>query len=207
MVLRLRRRRAADHRRSRRLGKLAQRLDGLADELGDVVERAQADSVTARAVASLERLVELDEALARCAEAAASLPSVDLAVARVEIDGVPRVATAGAGALGVAEPGGGDAPQTTATRYYYAAGGQAPAGVGTAVAVPLEADGRRLGSLTVYGRIGAAPVPDDELDELEAISRRSAPAIGTARRPVGVEPPRAAQTTPSAAHTSTRPSR
>ena len=94
VVLLLRRQRAADHRRSRRLGKLAERLDGLADGLGDAVDRAQADSVTARAVASLDRVVELDEALARCAEAAASLPSVDLAVARVEIDGVPRVATA-----------------------------------------------------------------------------------------------------------------
>jgi diguanylate cyclase (GGDEF)-like protein len=104
--------------------------------------------------------VELDEALARCAEAAAALPSVELAVARIEIDGVPLVATAGAEARPVEAP--------TAR---------------TGVAVPLEVDGRRLGSLTVYGRGVAPPVPGAELDVLQAISRRSAPAITTAKRP------------------------
>lgn len=159
LALRRRSRRTAE-RRLAGLTELAARLDVLADDLGVAVERARADSLRARAVESLDRLVELDEALARCAEAAAALPSVDLAVARVEIDGVPLVATAGAEAHPVETP--------TAR---------------TGVAVPLEVDGRRLGSLTVYGRGVAPPVPGDELDVLQTISRRSAPAISTARRP------------------------
>jgi len=159
LALRLRSRSAAE-RRLAGLTDLAGRLEVLADDLGIAVERARADSIRARALESLDRFVELDEALARCAEAAAALPSVDLAVARIEIDGVPLVATAGVEAIPVESP---------AAR--------------TGVAVPLEVDGRRLGSLTVYGRGVAPPVPGDELDVLQAISRRSAPAITTARRP------------------------
>jgi diguanylate cyclase (GGDEF)-like protein len=159
----VRKRRAAE-RRSAGLAELAERLDVLSDGLGDAVERARADSLRARTVGSLDRFVELDEALARCAEAAASLPSVDLAVARVEVDGVPWVATAGS----EGPPAG-----SSTTR--------------TAVAVPLEVDGRRLGSLTVYGRTGAPPVPGEELDALQAISHRSAPVIGAARRHSRIE--------------------
>ena len=135
-------------------------------------------------VESLDRVVGFDEALARCAEAAAALPSVDLAVARVEIDDVPRVATRRRRA-GRAEPGRGDRYQTTATRYYYA-----PQPAGVAPPSPCRRGrGRRLGTLTVYARSGAPPVPGDELDALQAISRRSAAALAVARRPVVAPPP------------------
>jgi diguanylate cyclase (GGDEF)-like protein len=125
-----RKRRAAE-RRSAGLVELAARLNALSTGLGDAVDRAHADSLR-------------------------SLPSVELAVARVEIDGVPLIATAGFERE------------------------KAPSRTG--VAVPLEVEGRRLGSLTVYGRTGEPPVPGDELDALQAISRRSAPAIGSAPR-------------------------
>jgi len=150
LVLVVRKRRAAE-RRSAGLARLAERLDVLAAGLSGAVERARADVLRARTIASLDRFVELDEALARCAEAAAALPSVELAVAKIQIDGGELIATAGLERE--SEPSG------------------------TGVAVPLEVDGRRLGSLTVYGRAGAPPVPVDELDALQAISRRSAPAI------------------------------
>jgi diguanylate cyclase (GGDEF)-like protein len=165
LVLQMRKRRAAE-RRAAGLSELAERLDAQARGLGDAVERARADSLRARTIGSLNRLADVDEALARCAEAAASLPSVELAVAKVEIEGVPRMAVAGA-----------DPPAVDPTRAR------------TGVAVPLEADGRRLGSLTVYGRTGAPPVPGEELDALQAISRASAPVIQTAPESVGAKRP------------------
>jgi diguanylate cyclase (GGDEF)-like protein len=161
LALLVRRRRSAERRRAG-LAELARRLDVLAEGLGDTVDRAHAETLRARKVESLDRYVELDEALARCAEAAASLPSVELAVARVDIDGVPVIATAGVEG--------------------------APAKSRTAVAVPLEVEGRRLGSLTVYGRSGAPPVPGDELDALQTISRRSAPMLRSAPRLTVVAP-------------------
>lgn len=151
----VRKRRGATARASG-LNELAERLDVLSHGLAAAADRARAETLRARKVESLDRFVELDEALARCAEAAASLPSVELAVARVDVDGVRLIATAGL---------------------------ERESRLGrSGVAVPLEVDGRRLGSLTVYGRSGESPVPGDELDVLQAISRRSAPVLGSAPR-------------------------
>jgi diguanylate cyclase (GGDEF)-like protein len=194
VALLVRARRAADLRLARRLSDLDERLDVLAHDLGHTAERARQDSLRARTVESLERAVEVDEVLARCAEAAASLPSVAVAVARIEIDGVPRVATAGFNALSAAAPdfGRADAAQPShysPTRYYYPAEEPGPAGVRPAVAVPLEVEGRQLGSLTVFGRGEEPPVAGDELEALQAISRRGAPALETARSLEGAERP------------------
>ena len=164
LVLQIRKRRAAERRAAGRT-ELAERLEVLAHGLASAVERARADSLRGRTIGSLERLADVDEALARCAEAAASLPSVELAVARVEIAGVSRVASAGF-----------DSPLDGSTSR-------------TGVAVPLEVDGSRLGSLTVYGHGSTPPVPGEELDMLQAISRASAPAIRAARDRVDVTRP------------------
>ena len=113
-----------------------------------------------------DRVVGFDEALARCAEAAAALPSVDLAVARVR---------------GRRRPAGRDGGRRRAGR-----GDRDPPDAGSAVPLEVEAAAR---TLTVYARSGAPPVPGDELDALQAISRRSAAALAVARRPVVAPPP------------------
>ena len=59
----------------------AARMDALARELGLTVERVREDALRARLVESLGQALDLDEVLARCAEAAASLHGVAGAIA------------------------------------------------------------------------------------------------------------------------------
>ena len=84
----LRARRSSDRRLARGLLEMGKRMDALAHELGQTVEKVRADAMRARIVESLGQALDLDEVIARCAEAAASLPGVAGAIVRVEVDGV-----------------------------------------------------------------------------------------------------------------------
>ena len=66
-------------------------MDALAGELATTVEKIREDSVRARIVESFGQALDLDEVLARCAEAAASLHGVAGSTIAVEVDGVPLV--------------------------------------------------------------------------------------------------------------------
>ena len=70
-------------------------MDPLAGELTRAVTEAQENATRARIVESLGQALDLDEVLARCAEAALSLPGVSGAVVRVEVDGSQHSAAAG----------------------------------------------------------------------------------------------------------------
>ena len=70
-------------------------MDGLAHELGAAVEQVREDAFGARIVESLGQELDLDEVLARCAEAAAALHGVAGALAEIEIEGGRLVAAAG----------------------------------------------------------------------------------------------------------------
>ena len=63
----------------------------------ETVEKVQEDGIRARIVESLAQPLDLDEVLARCAEAAASLPGVAGALVTVELDGIPHTAQSGLG--------------------------------------------------------------------------------------------------------------
>jgi diguanylate cyclase (GGDEF)-like protein len=181
----LRTRRASDRRLSVGLLAMGERMDVLARELAHTVERVRADALRARLLESLGQSLDLDEVIARCAEAAASLPSVAGALVRVEVDGVALVATAGldpelAGA--VSGPPDGSRVRAVGISYRYPAGALALTVLRSAIAVPLEVEGRQLGFLTVFGRGDEPPVADTEFEALEAIARHAAPAIENARR-------------------------
>jgi diguanylate cyclase (GGDEF)-like protein len=178
-------RRASDRRLARGLREMGERMDVLAHELEHAVEKVREDALRARIVESLGQALDLDEVITRCAEAAASLSSVAAAVVRVEVDGESLVATAGldpelAGA--VSGPPDGSRVRAVGISYHYPAGAAAPTAMRSAIAVPLEVDGRQLGFLTVFGRGEEPPVADAEFEALEAIARHVAPAIENARR-------------------------
>ena len=86
-VIVLRSRRASDRRLDAGLLVIGERMDALARELATTVERVREDALRARIVESLGQALDLDEVLARCAEAAASLHGVAGAVVAVEVDG------------------------------------------------------------------------------------------------------------------------
>jgi diguanylate cyclase (GGDEF)-like protein len=179
----VRSRKASDRRLARAMLEMGERMDVLARELAHTLEKVREDALRARIVESLGQALDLDEVMARCAEAAASLPSVAGAVVRVEVDGATLVAAAGldpelAGA--VSGPPDGSRIRAVGISYHYPAGDAAPTAMRSAIAVPLEVDGRQLGFLTVFGQ--GDELTEAEFDSLEAIARHAAPAIANARR-------------------------
>lgn len=180
----LRARRSSDRRLARGLLEMGKRMDALAHELGQTVEKVRADAMRARIVESLGQALDLDEVIARCAEAAASLPGVAGAIVRVEVDGVPLVAAAGLEAANPEAVGGppdGRWVRAVGISYHYAAEQDEPAALRSAIAVPLESEGLHVGFLTVFGRHEEPPVAGAEFQTLEAIARQTGPAIESAR--------------------------
>lgn len=185
----LRARRASERRVARALSGMRERMDALADELGQTVERVREDALRTRLVESLGQALDLDEVIARSAEAAASLPGVAGALVRIEVDGVALVASAGldgdptspdsAGAVG--GPPDGSRVRAVGISYHFPAGSEELTAMRSAIAVPLESEGRQIGFLTVFGRGEEPAVAGTEFQTLETIARHTGPAIGNAR--------------------------
>ena len=139
---------------------------------------------------SLGRALDLDEVLARCVEAAASLPGVAGALVTARVDGVEHTAAAGldtsalgsAGAGTVGGPPDGGRVRAVGISYHYPAEALERVGMRSAVAVPLEAEQGHLGFLTVFGRTEEPPVTGADFQTLEAIVRHTGPAIEVARQ-------------------------
>ena len=96
----LRSRRASEQRLDEGLLVIGERMDALADELAATVERMREDALRTRLVESLGQALDLDEVLARCAEAAAALHGVAGATVAVVVDGVALSAAAGLASAG-----------------------------------------------------------------------------------------------------------
>ena len=181
--------RASDRLLERRLLELRQQMDELAKELARTVTKVNEDAARARMVESLGQTLDLDEVLARCADAAMSLPGVTGAVVRVELDGSQHSAAAGLGAAvswTVGGPPDGRHVRAVGISYHYQHEIEPDAVLRSAIAVPIESGGRRLGFLTVFGRAEEPPVADAEFRTLEAIAAHTGPAIENARRRTAV---------------------
>jgi diguanylate cyclase (GGDEF)-like protein len=188
-VILLRSRRASDLRVARALHGMRERMDALADELGQTVEKVREDALRTRLVESLGQALDLDEVIARSAEAAASLPGVAGALVKVEVDGLSLIASAGldidptraatAGAVG--GPPDGSTVRAVGISYHFAPGHEERTSMRSAVAVPLESAGRQVGFLTVFGRGEEPPVAGSDFQTLEVIARHTGPAIENAR--------------------------
>ena len=176
----LRARRASDRRLTRGLVEMGERLDVLARELAQTVETVHEDALRARMLESLGQALDLDEVLARCAEAAVSLPGVAGAIVGITIDGASMTAAAGletppAGV--VSGPPDGSRVRAVGLSYHYPAGHADAAALRSAVAVPIQTDAGHLGFLTVFGESEDPPVAGTEFQTLEAIAHHAGPAI------------------------------
>jgi diguanylate cyclase (GGDEF)-like protein len=179
---------ASEQRITAALREMASRMDGLAGDLAVAIEHSRDDALRSRALGDLGGTLDLDEALARTADAAASVPGADAAVVRVAgLDGAMLVAAAGV-ARDEAErhvvtgpPDGRDARAVT-LGYVYRDGEDPPGALRSGLVVPLEADGETIGTVAVFSH-DPAPAPGaDAVPRLEAIAAVAGPAIDTARR-------------------------
>jgi len=185
----LRTRRAAERRLNHVLLSIGGQMDALADELAATVEKVREDAVRARIVESLGQALDLDEVLARCAEAATSISGVAGATIAVRVDGAPVSASAGlaagtrdtarAGAVG--GPPDGSRVRAVGISYHYPVGVVEPTAMRSAIAVPVESESGHLGFLTVFGHDEEPPVAGSDFQALEAIVRQAGPAIEAAR--------------------------
>ncbi len=181
-------RRETDARLEAALDRMGQRVDALSHDLAGSIERVQEDARRARALDALGRSLELDEVLARTVDAAGALPGVAAAVVRVaDPDGPPLVAARGVATTSAAEheitgPPDDSQVRAVALSYHFRPENEPAAPLRSAIAVPLEIDGARLGFLAVYSATEDAALGAEAFAMLEAIAEHAGPAIENARR-------------------------
>jgi diguanylate cyclase (GGDEF)-like protein len=180
--------RRADERVSAAIGELNERMEALVGELGKALERAEADSRRSRVFGELAGSIDLDDVLERALEAATAAAGAEAGLVRLEegFEGRPLVATLGlsideAERHGVASgPPDGRLARSVEITYRYERD-EADA-VHAGLVVPLLWEGEPVGHLAVFSREHGRGFSDEQVDELEALVARAAPAIENARR-------------------------
>ena len=150
----LRSRRASERVLDEGLAAIGERMDALARELVVTVERMREDAVRTRLVASLGQALDVDEILARCADAAAALHGVAGATVSATVDWELLTASSGItlgegerrDAWSVGGPPDGSRVRAVGISYHYPADGAGEAAIRSAIAIPLENDQDRSGS-------------------------------------------------------------
>jgi diguanylate cyclase (GGDEF)-like protein len=182
-------RRSADERVGAVILTLENRMDELAQELADAVERAEEEGTHSRTLGEIASSIDMDEVLARTLEAGARLDGVDAALIRLDEsieDGAPTIAAHGLaadGAEAIAGPPDGSRARAIEVSYRYADGAEDPEGlIHGGLAVPLEESGSRIGYLAVYTRNARHRFDDEDVRRLEELTERAAPAIENAQR-------------------------
>jgi diguanylate cyclase (GGDEF)-like protein len=185
--------RTADRRMSDLVADVDARLNALGRDIDRVLTRAQEQGRRSRALAELGGTIELETVLERALEAAGSIPGVDaslIAVLGAASNGRPLVVTLGLSreeadreGMITGPPDGRDV-RSIAISYRYDPDQLREDGglIHSGLAVPLASEGSVFGQLAVFTRARDRRLGDQELEELEELARRAAPAIGNARR-------------------------
>jgi diguanylate cyclase (GGDEF)-like protein len=146
-------------------------MDALAHDLDGAVDRAEEERRRGRALADLSASIDLDEVLSRTLEAADAVPGADAALVSMEgPDGKPLVVTLGLSAEEAEQQAVAAEPSPDGDRIH------------CGLAVPLEGESGRFGSLTVFSRSGDGALDERVLAELEALAERAGPALDNAKR-------------------------
>jgi diguanylate cyclase (GGDEF)-like protein len=191
LIMRKRADSSADQRVAEVVASLNARMDELGHELASALERAEEEGRRSRILGDLVGSIDLDDVLARILEAAGKLGGVDAALMLLpdQHGGKPVVATLG---LSVDEaerhaitgpPDGRLARSITMSYTYPELERDAPSDgvIHAGLAVPLPRDGAS-GYLTVFTRNADRRFGEQDVQELEALALRAAPAIENARR-------------------------
>lgn len=184
----LRARRSSETRLTQALGELGSRMETLSNDLGDALAHVQTESRRQRAIGDLGTSIDLDEVLARTAEAASLVPGADASLVRSSShDGSSVVASVGlpeddAARHSLSGPPDGAGVRAVSISYVYGRGGGDPSPIRSALAVPLQGeDAEELGYLAVYAH-GDEQLTERTLADLELLALRAGPAIENARR-------------------------
>jgi len=195
LALLLRRRRAgasADERVAEVVASLNARMDELGHELAVALERAEEEGRRSRILGDLVGSIDLDEVLARILEAAGKLRGVDAALVMLPDlhGGKPVVATLGlsseeAERHAITGPPDGRLARSITMSYTYPELDRQTDTESSVIhgglAVPLPGEGES-GYLTIFTRDRARSFGEEDVQELEALAVRAAPAIENARR-------------------------
>ncbi|HET6945823.1 MAG TPA: GAF domain-containing protein, partial [Gaiellaceae bacterium] len=177
--------RQADERVGEVVQTLEKRMDELAGELAAAVDRAEEEGRRSGFLAEIAGSIDLDEVLARTLEAGSRLEGVDAALVRLEgAESPPTVAARGLavdGAEAISGPPDRARARAIEVSYRYDPEEAAEPGlIHGGVAVPLEAEGGRLGYLAVYSRNAARRFGEEDVHNLERLTQHSSPAIENA---------------------------
>jgi diguanylate cyclase (GGDEF)-like protein len=191
LIVRKRADSSADERVAEVVASLNARMDELGHELASALERAEEEGRRSRILGDLVGSIDLDDVLARILEAAGKIGGVDAALVLLPDPhgGKPVVATLG---LSVEEaerhaitgpPDGRLARSITMSYTYPELEREAPSEgvIHAGLAVPLTSDGASA-YLTVFTRNPDRSFGEEDVQELEALALRAAPAIENARR-------------------------
>jgi diguanylate cyclase (GGDEF)-like protein len=175
---------------SRVVEELTSRMDAMANELTEALERTQEESRRNRMLGELAGTIDLDEVLNRTLDAAGALPGVDAALINVlGPDDEPVTTAVGITPEEAEEYAVGHVPAGRRIRSLmleYGDQSEPPAddvpGITGGLAVPIHGELETLGLLSVFSRTSRNPFSEEVLGEVEALALRAGPAIENARR-------------------------
>jgi diguanylate cyclase (GGDEF)-like protein len=163
-------------------------MEDLSTDMSQALKRVEDVTRRQRALDDLGSSIDLDEVLARTAEAAAFIPGADATSVHTSAhDGSPVVAAIGlpqdvAASQLLAGPPDGGSPRAVQVWYRYEPGRADASSIRAGLGVPLRDEGgMALGFLSVYARSDDA-IGDDALVAVEGLAQRATPAIENARR-------------------------
>jgi diguanylate cyclase (GGDEF)-like protein len=173
----------------RAVGEMRLKMDELAQDLSEALDRAERESRRNRLFGELGGSIDLEELMDRVLDAAMEIPGFDAAMMLVERqDGGPVVATRGMSAQETARPPtsgvAGALPGTITVSYRYGKDRDPadPELIRGGVFVPLVGrELRPVGTLSLFWRQEHEP-DQEHVEQAEALARSSIPAIENARR-------------------------
>ena len=183
------RKREPDDELVRVVGEMRSKMDELAEDLSQALERAERESRRNRLFGELGGSIDLEELLDRVLDAAMEIPSFDAAMLAVERqDGAPAVATRGMTPNETARPPtsgvAGTLAGTITVSYRYGRERETPDAVlirGGAFIPLMGRELRPIGTLSLFWRSGEEPSQAD-IEQAESIATSAVPAIENARR-------------------------
>ncbi len=166
------------------------RMDSLARDLSEALDRAERESRRNRLFGELGGTVDLEELMDRVLDAAMELPGIEAAMMMVEAQGGnPAVATRGMTPQEAAKPPtsgvAGALPGTITVSYRYGHEREAPDNdlIRGGLFIPLMGrELRPIGTLSLFWRRPDAEPAQEQVEQAESLAESAIPAIENARR-------------------------
>ena len=169
------------------VSELTSRVDELAGDLQQALDRAESEGRRSRFLGELNASIDLDEVLARVLDSTMGLAGVDAAVISLETEDQKRVVASSGMTVEQAEgqvfcnPPEVEA-QSISVSYRYGEGGDGQ--IRSALVLPLRGEAGTLGYIAAYSRARERnrDLADEIAAELEDVALRAGPALDNALR-------------------------